>query len=258
MEDRIGRGDGTQDFPEEDQNGQSQTGRPQIAKPSNNKMRMPIEHYSEVFASSNPVELSARSGIPYDADTQKFSLWLLKRAATVKWPEMTVEVDSNVTVDAVTSASVKSDSEGSGGAVVSATSQVRILLGRLILEGKLVPGTGVLIPYTDVPWGQTYYQAFKRRCIDRLAKMFETADEFASAAWALGGSPASDGDASADFEFVNGVMIRLAVWEGDDEFPPSAQFLFSDNVSFAFTAEDLAQVGDVLLNALQASAPSAH
>jgi hypothetical protein len=37
----------------------------------------------------------------------------------------------------------------------------------------------------------------------------------------------------------------------DDEFPPSAQFLFSDNTPAAFNAEDLAAVGDVIIGTLK-------
>lgn len=46
-------------------------------------------------------------------------------------------------------------------------------------------------------------------------------------------------------------MIRLSIWEGDNEFPASAQILFSDNFSAAFTAEDIAVAGDITLNALK-------
>ena len=86
-----------------------------------------------------------------------------------------------------------------------------------------------------------------------MAYMFRSADDFAKAAAELGGTPASDGDASAEFEFVDGVIVKLIVWEADEEFPPAAQFLFSDNTRYAFSAEDLAAVGDVLLGQLKAA-----
>ncbi|HIQ95452.1 MAG TPA: DUF3786 domain-containing protein [Candidatus Limivivens merdigallinarum] len=35
---------------------------------------------------------------------------------------------------------------------------------------------------------------------------------------------------------------------GDEEFAPSAQILFSDNFPVAYTAEDVAYIGDVVLD----------
>ena len=35
------------------------------------------------------------------------------------------------------------------------------------------------------------------------------------------------------------------------EFPPNAQILFSDNFRYAFTAEDLAVVGDIVLGRMK-------
>jgi hypothetical protein len=49
---------------------------------------------------------------------------------------------------------------------------------------------------------------------------------------------------------MGGVVCRLIVWSPDEEFPPSAQFLFSDNTPAAFNAADLAAVGDVVIEAL--------
>ena len=45
-----------------------------------------------------------------------------------------------------------------------------------------------------------------------------------------------------------GYDIRLIVWEGDDEFPPNAQILFSDNFPQAFSAEDRTVVGDIVIS----------
>ena len=54
-----------------------------------------------------------------------------------------------------------------------------------------------------------------------------------------------------DIPFINGLTVRLIVWEGDDEFPPSSQILFSDNFPNAFTAEDIAVTGDIILDAMK-------
>ena len=54
---------------------------------------------------------------------------------------------------------------------------------------------------------------------------------------------------------MKGLFVRLILWAGDDEFPPSAQILFSDNFPAAFTqGEDMAVVGDVTIDMLKALA----
>jgi len=74
---------------------------------------------------------------------------------------------------------------------------------------------------------------------------------FEKAAEKLGGGKLELGDKSFDLPFLGGVVCRFILWTPDDEFPPSAQILFSDNAQFAFNAEDLAGVGDVVIGALK-------
>ena len=40
---------------------------------------------------------------------------------------------------------------------------------------------------------------------------------------------------------------------GDEEFPPSAQILFSDNFPLAYAAEDAAYIGDVVLDYMKSA-----
>ena len=67
----------------------------------------------------------------------------------------------------------------------------------------------------------------------------------------LGARKLELGDISYEFEFLNDHFVRFILWEGDEEFPPSSQILFSDNFPLSFEAEDLAVVGDVSIGALK-------
>ena len=69
---------------------------------------------------------------------------------------------------------------------------------------------------------------------------------------AMGAKPLEQGDCAFEFEFMEGFFIRLILWEGDDEFPPSSQILFSDNFAVTFAAEDLAVAGDICINMMKA------
>ena len=53
-------------------------------------------------------------------------------------------------------------------------------------------------------------------------------------------------------ESYEDLFIKFILWEGDDEFPPSSQILFSDNFAVSFAAEDLAVAGDIAINMMKA------
>ena len=196
---------------------------------TDHKNGVPIEHYRGLFAAADPAELSAKSRVPYSDGA--FSLKLLTRPIQVTWPDMEAIYTDDRT---------------------PAAPNVRILLARLLMEGTLTPASGQLLAYTDMPWGNVYAQQFRGRCILRLAGTYgRCIGEFRSACEALCGQRADSGDASFDMPFLPGLVVRLILWEGDEEFQPQAQILFSDNFPAAFQAEDNAVVGDILLNALK-------
>lgn len=193
----------------------------------------PLEHYIQEFTDADPAVLSARSGVAFDADDQAFKLHLLGRSLSVSWPDLTcVLTDTGE----------------------EQRTNVRILMACLLLRGKIVQSQGGFLSYPELPWGDHYFKAFQGRCIYRFAGMYRGeggVERFRRAAEALGGAPVQAGDAAFDFEFVDGVVVRLILWEGDDEYPTTSQILFSDNTPLAFAAEELAAVGDVLLGNLK-------
>ena len=67
----------------------------------------------------------------------------------------------------------------------------------------------------------------------------------------LGGLPLSHGDAGYEFELTDNYRLRLLVWEGDDEFPPNAQLLYTENFVTGFSAEDRVVAGDLLIGAIK-------
>ena len=51
---------------------------------------------------------------------------------------------------------------------------------------------------------------------------------------------------------MSGLSMRISIWNADEEFPPSAQILFSDNFQYAFDADDMAYSGDIFIKILSA------
>ena len=197
-----------------------------------NKTGVPLEHYIGRFSEEDPMDMSRRSGVPYDRDG-KFRLSLMGRPVAVSWPGME---------------SVYED-DGSPTA-----SNIRILLGRLLLGGMLLGHGEKMLAYNEFPWGNVYLQQFRGRCVMRLAGSYgRSLESFSEACKRVGGREAEGGDIAFDIPFLPKLTVRFLLWEGDEEFPPSAQALFSENFQFAFTAEDMAVVGDIIINAMKGS-----
>lgn len=202
-----------------------------------NKERIPYEHYLEEYRGIDPKEAAIRSGIPYDADKQRFRLRMLGQEFYLYWPEfkaVRVKESEEVYAPILTETSAK------------------IMAIRMIVHGILADSTGKFLTYREVPWGNVYLQQFTGRCINRLAFTYgNRIPEFCSIMERMGAKKQSFGDASYEFEFINGYWVRFILWAGDEEFPPSAQILFSDNFPLSFQAEDMAVVGDITIGAMK-------
>lgn len=199
----------------------------------NNKEMVPFEHYVERFRKLDPVEAAARTDARFDAQGGFFKMRLLYADYRVYWPEFRIECDQT---DALALSSIPA----------------QILLIRHLLEGRASMGSGQFLPYREMPWGDVYLKPFTGRCLTRAAFTFGTRlDAFRAAAAKTPAIPMKHGDASYQIEVIPGYEIRLIVWEGDDEFPPNAQILFSDNFPQAFSAEDRTVVGDLAITELK-------
>lgn len=202
-----------------------------------NKERIPFEHYLEEFAKLNPEEASMRTGIPYHKETKEFQVRMMQKEFLVSWPDCTVR---------------KVDPADEGYGAAEDTVAAKIMIIRLLTRGVSAVSSGKFLTYRDVPWGEVYYRQFHGRCILRLAFSYGNKQEaFRAAMEKIGAKKLSDGDVSYEFEFINDYYVRFILWAGDEEFPPSAQILFSDNFPLSFEAEDLAVVGDISIGTLK-------
>ena len=197
---------------------------------TNNKTEKPLSYYRQEFARKDPEEMSARSGVRYEDGV--FHTLYFSRPVSVSWPDMKMAYEDDPDAEVA--------------------SYIQILLARLIIYSVAAPDTGKFLSYQEVPWGAHYFKAFKGRCIDRLAGTYGSRPEaFKEDAARIGAAGISGGNASVEAQIFPGLKIRATIWQGDDEFPAAAQILFSDNFLVAFTAEDMAAVGDLFINALK-------
>jgi len=203
---------------------------------NNNKERLPFEHYFALFQEADPKEIAARTALPFDEEQSCFSVKLMGSLYTVSYPDFEIE-----------------KIEGQDDCLSCGWAPAQILLLRYLTSGEFSENTaGTFSAYQEMPWGPVYYQNFYGRCILRLAYTFNNREEALKKAMeAVGGVPYKMGDTGFEFPFMEGLSVRIAIWHGDDEFGPSAQILFSDNFRQAFTAEDMAFVGDIFIRVLK-------
>ena len=197
----------------------------------NQKEEAPFAFYKERFTAADPAEISARLGLPFE--NGGFSVTLLGTTYRISHPDCVFSAD-------------REDALG----VTSLT--VQVLLLRLLLLGKPAPETEDFKSFSELPWGEVYQKPFSGRILNRAAFTFGTRlDDFRRAAEKLGGKPISEGDAAYEFRFTENYRLRLILWEADDEFPPSAQLLYSANFPLGFSADDRVIAAETLLNSLK-------
>lgn len=197
----------------------------------NQKEEAPFAFYRERFIASDPAEITARLGVPFENGA--FTVTLLGTTYRISHPDCVFTADRENALG-----------------VTSLT--VQVLLLRLLLLGKPAPETDDFKSFCELPWGEVYQKPFSGRILNRAAFTFGTRlDDFRRAAEKLGGKPISQGDAAYEFSFTENYRLRLILWEADDEFPPSAQVLYSANFPLGFSADDRVIAAETLLNSLK-------
>ena len=199
----------------------------------NNKELVPFEHYTEEFKKLDADEAAQRTGCRWDEAAKCFHMRLLYADYRVYHPEFRIESDD-------------------AGALALSSIPAQIYLIRFLLEGRASTGSGAFLTYREMPWGDVYLTPFTGRCLTRAAFTFGTRLlAFQAAAEQLPTISIRYGDAAYQLEVMPGYEVRMIVWEGDDEFPPNAQILFSDNYPVAFSAEDRTVTGDLVITELK-------
>ena len=197
----------------------------------NHKEEVPFSYYEGLFAQLQPETAVQRVGVKWDG--KEFYVNLLGREYAISHPAYAIRA-----LD--------------GGNVPSLPTQTFLL--RYLLEAKTVAWTGAWKTFREMPWGEMYIKPYTGRVLTRAAFTFGTClAAFKKGAEAMGGLPVNNGDAGYEFTLIGDYRMRILVWEGDDEFPPNAQVLYSDNFAEGFAAEDRVVAGDILISHIKAA-----
>jgi len=198
----------------------------------NHKEEVPFAYYEEKFQALNPAEVTGRlSAVQWNGS--EFTVKLLGREFAITHP-----------VYAIT--------PKDGGNVPPLPTQTFLL--RYLLECKDVAWNGAWKTFREMPWGEMYIKPYTGRVLTRAAFTFGTRlDAFRVAAEKMGAIVVPHGDAGYQFELVGGYQMQILAWAGDEEFPPNAQVLYSDNFADGFAAEDRVVAGDILISTIKAN-----
>ena len=197
----------------------------------NHKEEVPFSYYENLFRDLDPAQAAERTHVKWDG--KAFYINLLGREYAISHPEYAIRA-----LD--------------GGKEPPLPTQTFLL--RYLLEGKAVADKGAWLTFREMPWGELYIKPYTGRVLTRAAFTFGTRiAAFRAACEKMGAIPVNHGDAGFQFDFVGDYWMQILVWEGDDEFPPNAQVLYSDNFSDGFAAEDRVVAGDILISEIKAN-----
>ena len=196
----------------------------------NHKEEVPFAHYEQLFRELDPQSVLTR--LPDTRwDGKEFTVTLLGRPFAIAHPDYAIRA-----LD--------------GGAIPPLPTQTFLL--RYLLESRQVPWNGTWKTFREMPWGEMYIKPYTGRVLTRAAFTFGTrVDAFRAACGKMGATPVPHGDAGYLFDLIGSYRMQILVWEGDDEFPPNAQVLYSDNFADGFAAEDRVVAGDILISTIK-------
>ena len=198
----------------------------------NHKEEVPFAHYEEKFRALSPADVAARlKDVKWDGAA--FTVKLLGREFVIAHPDYAITA-----VD--------------GGAIPPLPTQTFLL--RYLLEGKDTPWSGAWKTFREMPWGELYIKPYTGRVLTRAAFTFGTRiDAFRAACEKMGAKALPHGDAGFQFDVIGGYKMQILAWAGDEEFPPNAQIIYSDNFAEGFAAEDRVVAGDILISTIKAN-----
>ena len=197
----------------------------------NHKEEVPFSYYENRFRVLDPRDAAERSGVKWDG--REFYVNLMSRVFAISHPNYAIRA-----LD--------------GGKNPPLPTQTFLL--RYLLESRDLSWSGQWKTFREMPWGEMYIQPYTGRVLTRAAFTFGTrVAAFRAACEKMGAVPVGHGDAGYQFNLVGNYHMQILVWEGDDEFPPNAQVLYSDNFAEGFAAEDRVVAGDILISTIKAN-----
>lgn len=126
--------------------------------------------------------------------------------------------------------------------------QEQILILHYMMANPIPEPTGKWIAYREIPDASFYFSAFVKRAIDPLKKVFSSnLSGFQKTAPKINGTPVEDGDAAFLFNPFPKVLLKMIIWEGDEDFSAEANIIFDKNIGDILSPEDVAWLSGMVV-----------
>ena len=113
------------------------------------------------------------------------------------------------------------------------------------------PLTGEWLDFKELPGGEGYYPAFKKRTIDRVLKKYASKpDSLKDALSRIPGEITDKADVGIIIHPFKEILILITMSEADEEFGPDANILFDKNISKTFCTEDIVVLTEMVVHLL--------
>jgi hypothetical protein len=190
--------------------------------------RVPYEYIRNIFQETDPKSMAMLTGNEYDEHNNTFTLKIINKNYKVEYPSGDIYNENGEKISSYI---------------------IKIMILRYLVNGKGVYKTGKDITFKDIKGGHVYYKNFYDRTILRLANIYgNNLIKFENDFEDIECEKTNTGDLAYRFEFLKNVFFTFIIWEGDEEFNPSANILFDSNIEYYFNAEDLAVVVDIAIS----------
>ena len=168
-----------------------------------------------------PEIMEYRTGLLYSREKNTFDFQILNRRYKLSYPDLIV-LDENRK---------------------EAAEFWQALVLHYLATADAAPLSHEWVSLRDLPDTMLYEKAFQGYSGLKLAKALgNNEDDFRRAAESLGAISVDKGDAAYVFWALPRVPLLVIYWLGDEEFPPSAQFLFDANAAHYLPSDALAVV----------------
>ncbi|MBN2097923.1 MAG: DUF3786 domain-containing protein [Candidatus Omnitrophica bacterium] len=115
----------------------------------------------------------------------------------------------------------------------------------------LAPVKEKWMAFQELPGGQGYYSAFKKRVIDTIIRKYGASPEqLLELSERFTAKKTDTADSSVVLEVLAGVPVLINLWRGDEEFSPSANVLFDQSIKDIFCTEDVVVLAEIVAHSL--------
>jgi hypothetical protein len=127
----------------------------------------------------------------------------------------------------------------------------RILILHYLTTTGSRPSRNEMVSFKQLPGAAFYEPAYRKRGPERIARLFGADLQlFHRACRSLGWQEAGFGDASCSLQVFPRLRALVVLHCGDEEFPPAANLLFSDDIANCLPLEDVAVLAGLIAGRL--------